>query len=106
MDDDPRSNGVPIPVKNWRPVKSEEQESQRTTTTTDEDFGMSIKQGIPPVVFHFQPKEFEILSTPEQLREWERLMKEEVGLTADISNLSGSCTESHCAGRSDDCDQD
>lgn len=67
---------------------------------------MGMKQGTPPVVFHFQPKGYTVLSSPEELKEWERLMKDEVGLTADISNLSGTCSESSSAGKSDDCDQD
>lgn len=67
---------------------------------------MEKRSGAPPIVFHFQAKEYDVLSTPEELQEWERLMKEEVGFSADISNLSGSCTECHSGGRSDDCDQD
>jgi hypothetical protein len=67
---------------------------------------MKEVSGKPPVIFNFQPKGYKVYETPEELKEWERLMKEEVGFKADISNLSGSCTESTSAGRSDDCDQD
>ena len=67
---------------------------------------MKEVKGKPPVVFNFQSESYSIYETPEELKEWERLMKEEVGFKADISNLSGSCTESRSAGRSDDCDQD
>jgi hypothetical protein len=64
------------------------------------------QEGRPPVVFNFQPTGFKELSTPDELKEWERMMKDEVGFKGDFSNLAGSCTESESAGRSDDCDQD
>ncbi len=67
---------------------------------------MTEKQGRPPVVFHFQPKSYQILESPEELKEWERLMREEVGLSADIANLSGTATESCSLGKTDDSDQD
>jgi len=56
--------------------------------------------------FPFPAKGVQGNEHPEELKEWERLMKEEVGLTADIANLSGTCTESTSASQSDDCDQD
>ena len=59
-----------------------------------------------PTIFHFQPTDYKIFSTPDELKEWERLMKEEVGFLADVSNLSGTCTECSCGGNTDDCDQD
>jgi hypothetical protein len=59
-----------------------------------------------PVVFHFQPKEFRVLKTPEELREWERLMKDAVGFQGDIKNLAATCTECTSGGVKDDCDQD
>lgn len=67
---------------------------------------MKESKGKPPVVFNFQPDGYKVYETPEELKEWEKLMKEEVGFNADITNLSGSCTESYSAGSSDDCDQD
>jgi len=63
-------------------------------------------RGVPPVVFHFQPDSYKVYETPEQLKLWEALIKEVVGLQADISNLCGTCTESCSACRTDDCDQD
>lgn len=59
-----------------------------------------------PVIFHFQPTEIRVLKTPEELKEWERMMKEDVGLKGQIVSPTGSCTESVCGGRKDDCDQD
>jgi len=69
---------------------------------------MEVKEleGPPPIVFHFQPDTYKVYETPAQLREWEMLMKELVGLQADISNLCGTCTESCSCCRTDDCDQD
>ncbi|MBJ9897859.1 hypothetical protein [Burkholderia cenocepacia] len=65
------------------------------------------KAGAPPVVFHFQPKGYRVLTTPDELKEWERMMRENVGLTADISNISGSLTQSMCNQPDyDDCDND
>lgn len=59
-----------------------------------------------PVVMYFQPSDYRTFSTPDELKEWERMMREEVGFKADISNLSGTCTECSCGGNTDDCDQD
>jgi hypothetical protein len=36
-----------------------------------------------PAIFHFQPSGYEIVQTPEKLQEWERLMRERVGLSTD-----------------------
>ena len=63
-------------------------------------------QGAPPVVFAFQPESFTVLETPDEIKTWEKMMKERVGFKADISNLSGTCTECSSGGSSDDCDQD
>ncbi len=60
----------------------------------------------PPVVFLFQPTEFRVLESPKEIQNWEKLMKEEVGIRADLKNISGTCTESSSAGQADDCDQD
>jgi hypothetical protein len=67
---------------------------------------MDQRESRPPVIFAFQPKSFRVMRTPEELREFERMMKEEVGLSADLANLAGTCTESSTGGQSDDCDQD
>ena len=67
---------------------------------------MQSVKGKPPVILHFQPKDYRLFQTPAELKEWEKLMREEVGFRADISNLSGTCTECSCAGSTDDCDQD
>ena len=67
---------------------------------------MKSMQGRPPVVFHFQPKNFKVMETPEELKKWEKWMKDEVGLKSELSNLSGSCTECTCNGDSCDCDED
>jgi hypothetical protein len=67
---------------------------------------MIEKTGKPPVIFNFKSDKYSVYETPEELAEWEKLMKEEVGFSADFSNVSGTCTESGSAGTSDDCDQD
>jgi hypothetical protein len=59
-----------------------------------------------PVIFHFQPTDIKELSSPEELRRWEESMKSKVGFKAELSNLSGTCCESYCAGSADDCDSD
>lgn len=64
-----------------------------------------------PVVLHFQPKEFSILTDPEDLREWESLLVERTGVDAKVGealrgalgNNGGTCCES---GSTDDCDVD
>lgn len=62
--------------------------------------------GPPPIVFVFQQESYEILESPEDLKNWEKMMKERVGFKADLTNVSGTCTESRTGGTSDDCDQD
>jgi len=59
-----------------------------------------------PVIFHFQPDEFRQMDTPEKIKQWEKLMKERVGFSAEFTNFSGTGTESCCQGTPDDCDQD
>jgi hypothetical protein len=52
-----------------------------------EDWGERIEPGSRegfPVVFAFRPKEF-IAVSKDRLRDWEELMKEEVGLIPDRS---------------------
>jgi hypothetical protein len=63
-------------------------------------------QGRPPVVFYFQPESYKIMESPEELQEWERLIKEEVGFKGNLSNVLASCCESKSGGVKDDCDQD
>lgn len=65
-----------------------------------------------PIVFHFQPQQFTILEDPEDLRKWEALLIERVGmkgivgknLASDILANSGTCCES--GSPSNDCDED
>lgn len=58
-------------------------------------------------VFNFQVDEFKEVETPEEIREWEDLMRDQVRLAGfdfskvDIGLRSTSC----CGGRCDDCDQ-
>jgi hypothetical protein len=60
-----------------------------------------------PVVMYFQPTDYRTFSTPEELKEWERRLKDAVGFRADFSNLSGTCTACVCGEfGDDDCDQD
>ena len=65
-----------------------------------------VRTGVPPLVFSFRPESYRVMSSPEEVREWEKLMKERVGFSASLSNLSGTCTECSSGGSSDDCDQD
>jgi hypothetical protein len=67
---------------------------------------MAEKEARPPVVMYFQPDSYKQFRTPDELKQWERMMREHVGFKADISNLSGTCTECSCGGNTDDCDQD
>jgi hypothetical protein len=65
-----------------------------------------------PVVLHFQPERFSLLEEPEDLRTWEALLVERVGLTGavgkaiaeDIVSNGGTCCESGAP--SNDCDVD
>jgi hypothetical protein len=75
----------------------------------------SIDVGKIPVIFSFQPTYFESVSG-DRLVEWERAMKEEVGLGNALDSVAakaagGSCL-SWCGGQTpeagnfpDDCDQ-
>jgi hypothetical protein len=52
-----------------------------------------------PIVFHFQPEHYETADTPEKLKEWERNMREQVGLDfAVFSELHGTPTQCTCHG--------
>lgn len=67
---------------------------------------MQEKAGPPPIIFAFRPESYRVLESPDELKRWEELMKERVGLSADLTNLSGTCCESYSGGSKDDCDQD
>lgn len=64
-----------------------------------------------PLILHFQPTSFKILEDPEDLRKWESLLIENVGLRGivreniaqEIFANGGTCCES---GNTNDCDQD
>jgi hypothetical protein len=65
-----------------------------------------------PVMFVAQPAEFKVLTDPEDLREWERMLAQDVGLKAaarvkmadQIFAGNGTCCES--GSPSNDCDED
>ncbi|MCY9443308.1 hypothetical protein MOF48_15770 [Bacillus spizizenii] len=61
-----------------------------------------------PAVFYFQPTEFNVLESPDEIKRWEQKMREDVGIKVANFEGSGSCTESQSGTpRSpDDCDQD
>jgi len=63
-------------------------------------------QGVPPVVFSFKPESYRLMESPDEIKEWEALMREKVGLNGEFTNMAGSCTESTSGGVKDDCDQD
>lgn len=63
-------------------------------------------QGVPPLVFAFRPESYKIMESPKQIKEWETLLRERVGFSAEFANLSGTCCECCSGGRTDDCDQD
>lgn len=70
-----------------------------------------LKDRRQPVIFTFQPQEFSVLDDPEDLRKWESLLVERVGVSADVGRAiteaiaanGGTCCES---GSTDDCDED
>jgi hypothetical protein len=60
-----------------------------------------------PAVFMFQPTRFEVV-TGERIEEWERLLRDRVGLSGlrvDESTARGVRTESWCDGGACDCDE-
>lgn len=67
---------------------------------------MTVRTGAPPIVFSFKPESYKVMSSPDEIKEWERLMKERVGFNGDFANLTGTCSECSSGGSSDDCDQD
>ena len=70
-----------------------------------------LKKHPQPVIMNFQPETFKILEDPEELRIWEQLLIEKVGLRSSVGrNIAdeihangGTCCES---GNSNDCDED
>jgi hypothetical protein len=52
-----------------------------------------LKSHPQPVILHFQPRAFVAMETPEQLREWEKLVREHVGLDVLANDDSGSYTQ-------------
>jgi hypothetical protein len=56
-----------------------------------------------PAVFMFQPTRFELATTPEKLQEWERLMRERVGLQTKTLTPTALPSISFCEGACD-CD--
>ncbi|HEY3969013.1 MAG TPA: hypothetical protein VGM05_30970 [Planctomycetaceae bacterium] len=59
-----------------------------------------------PIIFHFQPTSYEVI-TPERLPEWEKVMRERVGIAGDGTVARGP-TFSFCGGAPglDPCDSD
>lgn len=70
-----------------------------------------LAQHPQPVIMNFQPKTFAILESPEDLRRWEAMLVERVGLTGTVGKRiaeetlsnGGTCCES---GNTNDCDVD
>ncbi|GAB7181784.1 hypothetical protein ATKI12_1615 [Kitasatospora sp. Ki12] len=60
----------------------------------------------PPIVFRVQPDSYVRLNTPEQLRAWERAVRQTTGLEIVADNLEGA-SETGCSdgssSMSDDC---
>ena len=67
---------------------------------------MRTEAGRPPVVFAFKIDGYEVAETREEIKNWEKQMKDAVGFSGDLVNLAGTCCESTSGGRKDDCDQD
>jgi hypothetical protein len=65
------------------------------------------KSARQPMIFHFQPDEFEVVdaANPKRLQEWETMMKERVGLEVKASSFPGVPTVSTCGGVACDCDE-
>ena len=69
------------------------------TITADEFFKAHPK----PTVYFFQPETFAVLKDAKDLREWEAMMREKVGM----SDLSFAATETCCESNgTNDCDTD
>jgi hypothetical protein len=64
-----------------------------------QEASMSNKFEKAPIVFHFQPEEYEVLETPEQVKDWERMMMDDVGIdNLTATALSGTPTSCTCHG--------
>lgn len=59
-----------------------------------------------PVIFNFQPTSYKTLTTPDELKQWEKDMKDYVGIKVDYGNMTATCTECTSGGTKDDCDSD
>ena len=59
---------------------------------------MRYKFDKQPVVFYFQPEEYEVLEIPEKIIEWEKSMKEELGFDIVVADLTGTPTSCTCHG--------
>lgn len=69
---------------------------------------MSNVKDSRPVIFNFQPTEIEWLESPDEIKHWEDMMRNYVGIKAENFERSGSCSECKCGNppKADDCDQD
>jgi hypothetical protein len=64
-----------------------------------------------PVLLHFQPEQFTLVEGPDELRKWEELLVQRVGVNATVGRAiidamrtnGGTCCES---GDTNDCDVD
>ncbi len=74
--------------------------------------GRFLSKCATPVVYHFQPQTFTVLEDPKDLRKWEALLIERVGMKGivgkdvanDILANSGTCSESGTPSNDCDCD--
>lgn len=57
-----------------------------------------------PVVLHFQPTDFAVLTDSEDLRKWEQALKDQVGLKIQPGANMGIACETCSSGCSDACD--
>lgn len=66
----------------------------------------STKKGVPPVVFTAQVTSYVRITKPEQLKQWEKDLRDFYGIKSPLGGLVGAGTESCSGGCSDDCDMD
>lgn len=72
----------------WTAVREEVVEGVVTSTPSSLVWILGAT-ALRPVIFNFQPAKFEVVTTSEGLREWERAMRFQVGLYAELNNLVG-----------------
>jgi len=57
-----------------------------------------------PVIFNFQVTEMNTIRTTKEFKEWEQLMRKNVGIKVDAKSIAMASATTSCSPDCDDCD--